>query len=141
MKAFYHLLVAVCLLGLGAATVSAQGFNRVNANGDYIESGDLQDDENDDAFGGGGNNSHLLLEDDGKVYPNPVTDDRFFLELPDDCNRVEYYNTLGQTLAPRTEELQNGRKIRVTTTNLNPGIYFVKIFTPRQTFIKRVIVR
>jgi len=70
---------------------------------------------------------------DFKVYPNPVNDlINIDSEFP--INNVEIYSVLGKKLLSTSVNLN-----RIDISNLNKGIYFIKVYSSNNVGIKRVV--
>ncbi|MDP5077748.1 MAG: T9SS type A sorting domain-containing protein, partial [Nonlabens sp.] len=72
------------------------------------------------------------------VYPNPVSGEEFFIQLPNqEQTAITVYNSLGQLVHnSQTTSARNA----ISTINWNSGIYFVKLksATSQQT-IKLIV--
>ena len=74
------------------------------------------------------------------VYPNPATEE-ITIRLSRDCNNcsLEIVNTLGQKLkSEKLSSLEN----KISISDMNAGIYFVKIISEnKQVFLQKVVVQ
>lgn len=72
-----------------------------------------------------------------KFYPNPVND---VLSLESENLKifmVEVLNPEGQQIYQ--VKINNQNEFKINTSNLSKGIYFVKIYTEKGTFVKRIL--
>ena len=67
------------------------------------------------------------------VYPNPVND-VLFIETEVEINEVVVYDVYG-----RQQLAVSGQQSAVSVTNLNSGIYFVKVVTENGEVVKRIV--
>jgi len=74
-----------------------------------------------------------------KCYPNPVTNNLLFIELPQDTNRskIEFLDLNGKVL--EVYPFSNQHKLTITT-NLTSGTYIIRINTEQKVFHKKVII-
>ena len=77
------------------------------------------------------------LMDDFKVYPNPVND-RLYIETSTQIQSIEVYDIYGRIQNLRNSETQKLRN-SIDVSDLNSGIYFVKIKTEEGNIVKRII--
>ena len=83
-----------------------------------------------------------VFEDDVfALYPNPATD-KIVIELNDEYSiqNLELVNGLGQQIAISPTPLENG-KFQLTTSNLENGVYFLRLNDPSIMKTAKVIVR
>ena len=71
------------------------------------------------------------------VYPNPVND-RLYIETEAEIEEVVVYDVYGRVQNLRNSETQKLRN-SIDVTNLNSGIYFVKVVTANGETVKRFI--
>ena len=71
------------------------------------------------------------------IYPNPAND-RLYIEAEAEIIEVSVYDVYGRTQNLRISESQNLR-ISINVSELNAGIYFVKINTENGEIVKRFI--
>ena len=71
------------------------------------------------------------------IYPNPVND-RLYIETQTTTQTVEIYDVLGKAQNLRISESQNFR-ISVNVSDLNSGIYIIKINTEEGNIVRRFI--
>lgn len=72
-----------------------------------------------------------------KIYPNPSKSETINIQTNNEViQQLEIYNSRGQLTY---NDLENSSKIQLNTIDLNSGIYFVKIFTKNNVFIKRLV--
>lgn len=79
-----------------------------------------------------------------KVYPNPVTDNQFFMELPSQLAgevNVKVVNLLGQEVYATSLEASEGAVKLKPKTQLQSGIYLVNISNGANTATKKLIVK
>lgn len=74
---------------------------------------------------------------DLQLFPNPVKD-RLFIKNSGELQilRIKILNPLGKTIIDR-KPLNGERSISIQ--HLTSGIYFIQIYTPEQTFLKKII--
>ena len=77
------------------------------------------------------------LMDDFKVYPNPVND-RLYIETSTQIQSIEVYDIYGRIQNLRNSETQKLRN-SIDVSDLNNGIYFVKINTEEGNIVKRIV--
>ena len=73
------------------------------------------------------------------IYPNPAND-RLYIEAEAEIEEAVVYDIYGKAQNIRTSESQNLR-ISVDLSNLNAGIYFIKINTTNGEIVERFIKR
>ena len=76
-----------------------------------------------------------------EIYPNPVTD-RFFLSIParvKDIRDAAIYDISGVKVFTIEQSLRSGvdQVIEVDASQLNPGIYFIRVDSGVGTVFKR----
>ena len=71
------------------------------------------------------------------VYPNPAND-RLYVEADLDVEEVMVYDVYGKSQNLRTSEPQNLR-ISVDVSNLNSGVYMLKVITENGEFVSRFV--
>ena len=81
-------------------------------------------------------NSEALVEnsDNINIYPNPVND-RLFIETEVEIENIEVYDVYGRQMLSAVSHQPSV----IDVSNLNSGIYFVKINTTNGNIIKRII--
>ncbi len=82
-----------------------------------------------------GINDNLMA--DFNVYPNPVKD-RLYIETSTQIQSIEVYDIYGRIQNLRNSETQKLRN-SIDVSNLNSGIYFVKVKTEEGNIVKRII--
>ena len=82
-----------------------------------------------------GINDNLMA--DFKVYPNPVQD-RLYIETLTQIQSIEVYDIYGRVQNLRNSETQKLRN-SIDVSDLNSGIYFVKVKTEEGNIVKRII--
>ena len=71
------------------------------------------------------------------IYPNPVND-KLYIETEVEIEEVSIFDVYGRNQNLRNSESQNLR-ISVDVTNLNSGVYFVKVITENGEVVKRFV--
>ena len=71
------------------------------------------------------------------VYPNPVND-RLYIETSTQIQSIEIYDIYGRIQNLRNSETQKLRN-SIDVSDLNSGIYFVKIKTEEGNIVKRIV--
>ena len=82
-----------------------------------------------------GINDNLMA--DFNVYPNPVKD-RLYIETSTQIQSIEVYDIYGRVQNLRNSETQKLRN-SIDVSNLNSGIYFVKVKTEEGNIVKRIV--
>ena len=70
------------------------------------------------------------------VYPNPVND-KLFIETETVVEEVVVYDVYGRHQVTETPSLQGN--LVIDLTNLNSGVYFVKLVTNEGEVVKRIV--
>ena len=70
------------------------------------------------------------------IYPNPVND-KLYIETENEVNKVVVYDVFGRHQVTETPSHQGNLTIDVT--NLNSGVYFVKVITENGEVVKRFV--
>ena len=78
-----------------------------------------------------------IFENNFNIYPNPVND-KLYIETEAEIEEVVVYDVYGKTQNLRISESQNFRN-SVDVSNLNSGIYFVKIKTENGEVVKSFV--
>jgi hypothetical protein len=75
-----------------------------------------------------------------RFYPNPVKD-RLFIEPVKNINSIELLNITGQRV--RSANVQNSGKIEINVNDLQPGVYFLKIYAVNSSYrsFKIIVIR
>lgn len=83
--------------------------------------------------------NNLTLEDNSLpiIYPNPVTDGAFRINLPSGTATYTIYSVLGGIL--KSGKVVNDEKIDVS--NLSKGIYLLKVYSADQSLNRKLIIR
>ena len=87
-------------------------------------------------------NENLFLEDNIHLFPNP-TSDYFYLDfnLPSSLDfKIELLDTFGKVLLQKNVFNIKQRKLRVDISNFPNGLYWIKVNTKDQTWIKKLMV-
>jgi hypothetical protein len=78
-----------------------------------------------------------LVEDNFNIYPNPVND-RLYIETEVEVEEVVVYTITGVVVGQQTTV--NGQQTSsIDVSNLNSGIYFVKVVTENGNVVKRIV--
>ena len=78
-----------------------------------------------------------LVEDNFNIYPNPVND-RLYIETEVEVEEVVVYTITGVVVGQQTTV--NGQQTSsIDVSNLNSGIYFVKVVTENREVVKRFV--
>ena len=67
------------------------------------------------------------------IYPNPVND-KLYIETQTQTQTIEIYDAFG-----RLQSTVNGQQSMVDVSNLNSGVYFVKVITTEGDVVKRFV--
>jgi hypothetical protein len=68
------------------------------------------------------------------IYPNPVND-KLVISATDAINSITIYNLQGATVFSRKV---NGRTVELSLSELNAGIYFVKVQSGKDVFVSKI---
>ncbi len=80
------------------------------------------------------NNEHLK---EVKIYPNPVVDVLYIGNVDNSILNVSIYNALGQLIKSSND---NSKRINIDLSDINNGIYFVRIvFNNQEVVTKRIV--
>lgn len=82
--------------------------------------------------------SEVLLDETIKVYPNPFQNNIHIEANGVEIEKIIVSNSLGQII---TEQIVNGSKLELTTSNLNPGVYFIAIHSKEGTQLIKTMKR
>ena len=72
------------------------------------------------------------------IYPNPVKD-LLFVEAESGVEEVAVYNLAGVMVYSQQSMLNDQQSLAINVSDLNSGVYFVKIRTNRDEVVKRVV--
>lgn len=89
-------------------------------------------------------NGETAFSDGLKVYPNPVTGNQFFIQLPTQqlgAINVKLVNLLGQEVYSKALHGSEGAVRIQPETQLQSGVYLLKITDGKQTATKKIIVK
>ncbi|MBR0323045.1 MAG: T9SS type A sorting domain-containing protein [Bacteroidales bacterium] len=78
-----------------------------------------------------------IMTDNISIYPNPVND-RLYIETSTQTQSIEIYDIYGRVQNLRNSETQKLRN-SIDVSDLNSGIYFVKVKTEEGNIVKRII--
>ena len=76
------------------------------------------------------------IEASFNVYPNPVID-KLYIETEVEVEKVVVYDAYGRHQVTETPSLQSN--LVIDLTNLNCGVYFVKVITDEGEVVKRIV--
>jgi hypothetical protein len=83
-----------------------------------------------------------IVNFDVLIYPNPVTDNKFYVKSENIIKSVEVMNVLGQTIKKVNNETKIAYNLSVELGNVKEGMYMVKItFDNKETIIRKIIVK
>lgn len=85
--------------------------------------------------------SQVEIETEFEVFPNPASDQISFLLKSNDFSSVmkgEIYNQSGQLVI--SGDVSTNRQYAFNTSNLNAGVYFLRITTNKKTYSTKFIV-
>lgn len=106
-------------VGLSAFKINAQGFS---AHKNYIDD--------------------ININYDVLIYPNPVTDNKFYVKSESVIKSVEVINVLGQNIITVNNKTNVAYNIYVELGNVKEGMYMVKVtFADKKTIIRKIIVK
>lgn len=79
------------------------------------------------------NNSSITLDNSITFYPNPISD-VLFIDSKEKMNRIEIFDIFGR-------QMENYLKINISIdfSDKNVGLYFLKIYTDKGIFIKKIL--
>lgn len=76
------------------------------------------------------------------IYPNPVTDSKFFVKSEQLIKKVEVLNVLGQKIKTVTNQTNIPYNILVELRNIKKGMYLVKVTLDNgEKIINKIIVK
>lgn len=141
------------------STISIDGssFTQASCNGTNltynIDTGQTPIDENNFTadFGNGtvctfvgsvlGHEKNDIIKSKVSVFPNPNSNNEdLFIEF-DQTRDVTYsfYNVLGQSIINNVNV--NAKSIKISTSNLNPGIYLLKVYFDKKSIVKKIVLK
>lgn len=86
--------------------------------------------------------SNLSFDYDVLIYPNPVTDNKFYVKSEKVIKSIEVLNVLGQNIKTVNNETNVAYNIFVELGQVKKGMYMVKItFIDRNSIIRKIIVK
>jgi fibronectin type 3 domain-containing protein len=98
--------------------------------------GEVESEESEVACGKTESDGIVELTSSINVYPNPVND-KLFIETEVEIEEVVVYDVYGRRQVTETPSHQGN--LSVDVTNLNSGVYFVKVVTENGETVKRII--
>jgi len=86
--------------------------------------------------------SVLIIHANVLIYPNPVTNNKFFVKSEQLIKKVEVLNVLGQNIKTVTNETNIPYNILVEIGNIKKGMYMVQVtFDTGEKLINKIIVK
>ncbi len=86
--------------------------------------------------------NNITVDYDVLIYPNPVTNNKFWVKSETVIKSVEVINVLGQNIRTVNNETNIAYNIFVELGNVKEGMYMVKItFSDKKTIIRKIIVK
>ncbi len=84
----------------------------------------------------------LIIHSEVLIYPNPVTDNKFFVKSDQLIKKVEVLNVLGQTIKTVINETNIPYNILVEIGNIKKGMYMVQVtLDSGEKVINKIIVK
>lgn len=84
----------------------------------------------------------LIIHSDVLIYPNPVTDNKFFVKSEKLIKKVEVLNVLGQNIKTVTNKTDVPYNILVEIGNIKKGMYMVQVTLENgEKVINKIIVK
>ena len=84
----------------------------------------------------------FMSESEVTIYPNPVTDNKFFVKSEKAVKSVEVLNVIGQSFAKVVNTTGIPYNILVKLPDCDNGLYMVKItFKDNSKMIKKILVK
>ncbi len=84
----------------------------------------------------------FISDSDVSIYPNPVTNNKFFVKSEKIIKSVEVMNILGQNLKTIHNETNVAYNIIVELGELKKGMYMVRVtFKDNQSIIRKIILK
>ncbi len=82
------------------------------------------------------------IVEDAVIYPNPVTDNRFYVKAEKTIRSVEVINMLGQTVRKITNETGLPYNIFVNLPDSDKGIFMIRIaYEDKSAEIQKILVK
>jgi hypothetical protein len=77
-----------------------------------------------------------------RVYPNPVTDDKLFIEFPESPSKIdiELIDLTGRVILTKSFTAARNGPLLIQLSKINQGIYFLQLESQNRTFITRIII-
>ena len=88
-------------------------------------------------------NETLILEKNIRLFPNPASD-QLFLDFDLSTNfdfNISIHDAVGKVLLQKIENNISNQKLDLKISNLTSGLYFVKIQTGEQVWIRKFIIQ
>jgi hypothetical protein len=87
-------------------------------------------------------NSTFQVDFDALIYPNPVTDNNFYVKSDNVIKKVEVINVIGQIVKTVNNETNLPYNIFVQFNGCEPGMYMVRITSAdNKKIIKKVLIK
>ena len=88
-------------------------------------------------------NENLILEKNIQLFPNPATDQLFLdFDLPTNFDfNISIHDGIGNVLLGKNATNISNQKLELEVSNLVSGLYFVKIQTGSQIWIRKFIIQ
>ena len=81
-------------------------------------------------------------EDNIMIYPNPVTDSKFYVNAEETVISVEVMNVIGQSIKIVKNNTQVPYNILVELPECKNGMYLVRVTTQdNKSFIKKILIK
>jgi len=89
------------------------------------------------------NNENLILEKNIQLLPNPVNDQLFlYFDLPTNFDfKISIHDSVGNILLGKKLSSISNQKLELEVSSLTSGLYFVKIQTEDQIWIRKFILQ
>jgi len=79
---------------------------------------------------------------DALIYPNPVLDNKFYVNSDEIIKSVEVINVIGKTIKTVNNETNVPYNILVRFDNCIPGMYMIKITSIKnEIIIKKILIK
>ncbi len=86
--------------------------------------------------------SGSIIHSEVLIYPNPVTNNKFFVKSDKLIKKVEVMNVLGQTIKTVINETNIPYNILVETGNVKKGMYMVQVtLASGEKVINKIIIK
>lgn len=86
--------------------------------------------------------NEIFVDYDVLIYPNPVTDNKFYVKSEKVIKTVEVLNVLGQKIKTVNNQTNVAYNIYVNLGQVKKGMYMVNIiFSDNKSIIRKIIVK